>query len=62
MEFPVVDNSGAPVVGDQLNRDERIRLEALAQAVSLNIGCAVSDEHVVAVAQRFERWIKEGKG
>lgn len=45
---------------DQLTREERIRLEALAQAVSLNIGCAVSDEQVLSIAKHFELWIRNG--
>jgi hypothetical protein len=50
------------VMGDQLKRDERIRLEALAQAVQLNIGIAISDEQIVSIARKFEAWIKEGHG
>ena len=55
-EFGIVEGQ----MGDQLNRDERIRLEALAQAVALNSGCAVSDEQVLSIAKHFERWIRNG--
>lgn len=49
-----------PEVQDQLSRDERIRLEALAQAVAMNMGVAVSDEQIISNAKAFERWILKG--
>jgi hypothetical protein len=54
--------SPSVVQGDQLQRDERIRLEALAQAVAAAMGSGQSAEHIVATAQRFERWILGGVG
>jgi hypothetical protein len=48
-------------VADQLTKDERIRLEALAQAVSQNMGLSVSAENTLDVARRFERYIREGE-
>jgi len=45
---------------DKLQRDERIRLEALNQAVHLNMGVAISDEQIISIAKRFERYIRNG--
>lgn len=47
---------------DQLTKEERIRLEALNQAVTLNAATIISDEQVVSIAKRFERYILEGNG
>jgi len=49
-----------PDVVDLLDREERIRLEALNQAVHLNMGIAVSDEQIVMIARRFEHYIRKG--
>lgn len=46
--------------GDQLQRDERIRLEALAQAVAQSMGRSLSAESIIHVAQQFELWIRNG--
>ena len=46
---------------DQLTRDERIRLEALNQAVARAMGAlGISDVEIVRRARVFERWIREG--
>lgn len=45
---------------DKLDKDERLRLEALNQAVHLNIGVAISDEQIIMIARRFERYIRNG--
>ena len=49
-----------PDVEDRLSTDERIRLEALNQAVHLNMGVAISDEQIISIARRFEHYIKHG--
>lgn len=46
---------------DELSKDERIRLEALAQAVAQIVGISTSAETTITVAKRFERYIKEGE-
>lgn len=49
-----------PDVEDKLDTEQRIRLEALNQAVHLNMGVAISDEQIIMIARRFEHWIREG--
>lgn len=44
------------MIEDKLSREERIRLEALNQAV--NVGRLNSDEQIVERAERFERYIR----
>ena len=55
------NKSRAAMIEDQLTRDERIRLEALAQAVQRYTMKACSSDEICAVAGRFERWIREGQ-
>ncbi len=47
---------------DKLETEQRIRLEALNQAVHLNMGVAISDEQIVEIAKVFERYILKGEG
>ncbi len=46
---------------DSLNPEERIRLEALAQAVNSLAGTMSSDVGVLYRAEKFEQYIRYGK-
>lgn len=63
-QVPATLEQFAPAVvqGDQLDRNERIRLEALAQAVAQSMGRSLSAESIIHVAGQFELWIRNGKG
>jgi hypothetical protein len=50
------------MIEDQLTRDERIRLEALAQAVQRYTMRPAAVDELLATAGDFERWIREGQG
>jgi hypothetical protein len=60
MEFGITEG---PAMGDQLTRNERLRLEALAQSVALSLGPGrlSHTDVVLEVAKRFERYIMEGE-
>lgn len=50
------------MVEDQLFRDERIRLEALAQANLVMTMTRPSAEDIIAVAEKFEDYIRGPEG
>lgn len=53
---------GKRMIEDKLSQDERIRLEALSQAIMLTSHKPSNNSEVVVnVASRFERFIKDGK-
>jgi hypothetical protein len=54
-------SKGGSVSEDKLEHDERLRLEALNQAVTSNMGKPASSELILHDAKRFEKFIKEGK-
>lgn len=50
------------MLGDQLTRDERIRLESLNQAIASSMTMRAEDsDELVARAERFEMRIRNGK-
>ncbi len=48
------------MIEDKLTREERIRLECLAQAVSSAIGKLETEDVILRKAKRFETYIKDG--
>ncbi len=46
------------MIEDKLTREERIRLECLAQAMNGSIGRHMSPEGVIANAKRYESYIR----
>lgn len=49
------------MIEDKLLRDERIRLECLAQAVGSSIGVPSPPERIIEKAEKFEEYIRNGK-
>jgi len=49
------------VIEDKLTRDERIRLEALNQAVVASTGHIHGDSVIISMAEVFEAFIRNGK-
>ncbi len=48
------------MIEDQLTRDERIRLESLAQAVNRSTMRDATPHEVIATAAVFEEWLRTG--
>lgn len=48
------------MIEDKLTRDERIRLEALAQANQRYTMRPASTDEILATSQAYEDWIREG--
>lgn len=46
------------MIEDQLTRDERIRLEALSQAVQRYAMRAAGPDEITSTAAAFEQWIR----
>lgn len=46
---------------DKLTLEQRLRLEALNQAVMSNMHMHSTDAEIVATAQRFLVWLEDGK-
>lgn len=47
------------MIEDQLTRDERIRLEALAQANTSRVGMNFDPFLIIDTAKKFEKYIRE---
>ena len=48
------------MIEDKLTRDERIRLEALAQGIASQGMQSLQPEALLVRAKKFEAWIRDG--
>lgn len=48
------------MIDDKLNRGERLRLEALAQAIAYGAGAKLDSVDILKIAKEFESFIKSG--
>jgi hypothetical protein len=46
---------------DKLTDNERLRLEALKQAVATSVGCLETNDEILSRAKRYHKYIQSGK-
>lgn len=49
------------MIEDQLNKEQRIRLEALAQSVASTVGMPIAAHIIIERAKSFESYIRTGR-